>query len=341
MQTLPVLEMLRARFPDAHLAWVVKGPLAGILEGHPQLDAVLPMPYPKGLARKAKAMFGLMRQLRAERFDLVIDLQGLFRSGLLSWATRAKRRVGSSLSREFAHWGYTDRIEVGPWHQPALETYVPIARALGCAGPTPPAVVAVSPSATDWAHAQLHHLPRPLLAIHPGAQWVTKRWPPQSFARLAQRAAARHGAGIVLVGGPGEAALGQEVIDEFTARAGCSPHAILNLAGQSNLQQLAALCQQADVFLSGDTGPLHLASALKTPVVGVFTCTDPVRSGPRRDLTDRFSRCVATSVSCAASYVTRCGHLSCMGELTPERVWPAVAEALAAADVGNRGRQAG
>src|SRR5690606_2468512 len=102
------------------------------------------------------------------------------------------------------------------------------------------------------------------------------------------------------------------------------------LAGRTNLLQLAAVCQAADVFLSGDTGPMHLAAAMGTRVVSVFTCTSPLRAGPR----DQEHRIVSTRVPCASSYLKRCRSMACMQELTPDRVWPVLSwtleEALAA-----------
>jgi ADP-heptose:LPS heptosyltransferase len=133
---------------------------------------------------------------------------------------------------------------------------------------------------------------------------------------LARRAEAEAGAGIVLVGGPGERRLADEI-----ARAVPSAH---NLSEQTSLLQLAAILQAADVVCSGDSGPMHLAAAVDTRVVGLFTCTSPLRSGPY----GRGHRVVATSVPCAGSYLKRCGSMICMRELTPQRVWPVLQAAL-------------
>ncbi len=339
VQTLPVLGMLRGRFPRAHIAWVVKAPFAPLLQGHPQLDEVILLPYPRGLRARIGALRQTMRELRAAEFDLAIDLQGLARSGLLTWSTRAARRVGSSLSREFSHLAYTDRVAVGPWHQPALETLLPIANALGCEGPPPPAQVHVPAESTAWADEKLASLPRPLLALCPGAQWETKRWPPESFAGLARLAIREFNAGVVIVGGPNEQHLGDEVcrlIGKDGDLPGGRPAPALNLAGKSNVAQLAGICQAVDIFVSGDSGPMHLAAALNTPTLGIFTCTDPVRSGPRRDLPNQPHRCVATNVECAASYITRCRKMVCMGELSPGRVWPELRQMLESAAATRR-----
>jgi heptosyltransferase-1 len=317
VQTLPVLSLLRRRFPQAHIAWVVKDSLAGILRGHPELDQLICLPYPRGAWARWRSLRATLRRLRAERFDLAIDLQGLLRSGLLTWATAAPRRVGTTLAREGAWLAYTDCIESPPWSVPAWRRYLVVARALGCGEEAAAGVVPVTDAQRQWARQRLGHLPRPRLAIHPGAQWVTKRWPPEHFAALAYRAQCDYGAAVVLVGGGGE-----EPLCDRIARG--LPAAVCNLAGQTSLLQLAAVIQQCDLFLSGDTGPLHLAAALGVPVVGVFTCTSPIRSGP----CGNGHRTLATRVACAASYRKRCRSLACMRELTPARVWPAVQRGL-------------
>jgi ADP-heptose:LPS heptosyltransferase len=122
----------------------------------------------------------------------------------------------------------------------------------------------------------------------------------------------------VLVGGPGEGPLCRQIAEQLGGR-------VVDLSERTTLLELAAVIAAADVFLSGDTGPMHLAAAVGTPVVSLFTCTSPLRAGPRGNE----SRIVATQVPCAASYLKRCSLLSCMQELTPDRVWPVLRAALA------------
>jgi ADP-heptose:LPS heptosyltransferase len=122
---------------------------------------------------------------------------------------------------------------------------------------------------------------------------------------------------VLLVGGPGERALADQIAARLSGP-------VVNLAEQTRLLELAALLEAADIVCSGDTGPMHLAAALGTPVVAVFTCTSPVRAGPY----GTGHRVVATRVACAASYLKRCGSMMCMHELVPDRVWPALDAAL-------------
>lgn len=318
VQTLPLLAGLRERWPRAHFAWVVHRNLSGLLAGHPQLDEVIEFDRSaRGFARLS-SIRQLAGRLRWGSFDLTIDMQGLLRSGLMCLATGAARRVGFANAREGAAWCYTDPISVDTLEQSAVTRYWLVARALGCVGDPPAARLGITPTLRSWAAQQLAGMPRPLVAIQAGAQWETKRWPPAHFAELARRAQNEFGAGIVLVGGPGERPLADEIAFPLTGP-------VANLSERTKLLELAAVLEAADVVVSGDTGPAHLAAAVGTPVVAVFTCTSPIRARPY----GAAHRVVATNVSCGASYLKRCPKLICMSELTPDRVWPAVSAALA------------
>jgi lipopolysaccharide heptosyltransferase II len=308
VQTLPVLTALRQRWPEADFGWVVNDSFAGLLEGHPDLATVIPFPRRTGWNR----LPALLRQIRG--YDLAMDLQGLFRSALLAWLSGAGRRLGFRHSREGAWLAYTDTLDTIVKKTPAVLANWSAALALGCTGSPPPARLGITASHRTRAAALLAGVPRPLLAIHAGASWETKRWPAEHFATLARWARDQHGAGIVTVGGPGEEAL--------AARVGAD----VNLAGRTDLLTLAAVLESADVMLSNDSGPMHLAAAVGTRVVAPFTCTSPLRAGPY----GLQHRVVATEVSCAASYRRRCPTMHCMAELTPERLWPALVTAFAA-----------
>lgn len=315
VQTLPVLTALRRRWPDAHLAWVVNDSFAPLLHAHPDLDEVIAFPRRARGLELVGDLFGLAGRLRG--FDLTLDLQGLFRSAALTWLTGARRRVGFRHAREGASLAYTDRLDTPVKQMPAVLANWTVAQALGCNGPPPAARIGLTPAHQAETLRLLAGLPRPIVAIHPGASWVTKRWPAEHFAELARRAQQDRGAGIVLVGGPGE-----EPITAAVA-AGLSGDCV-DLAGRTGLLQLAAVLRAADVMLSNDSGPMHLAAAVGTRVVAPFTCTSPLRAGPHGP----GHHTVATQVACAASYLRQCGSMTCMSELTPDRLWPALRLAL-------------
>jgi ADP-heptose:LPS heptosyltransferase len=153
-----------------------------------------------------------------------------------------------------------------------------------------------------------------------GARWETKRWPLERMVEVMALAGERWHGSVVFVGGPGERAVCDAAATTLAIR---SPGmTVRNLAGQTTLKQLAALVSRVDAVVSNDSGPLHLAAELGTPVLGIYTCTSPLRSGPpgaRHEF-------VTTELPCAATYHRRCPypgreHLACHRELTTERVW--------------------
>lgn len=320
VHALPVLSALRERFPKAHILWVVHRSYAGLLEGHPELNEVLSFDRGHGLNRwlaGTAELIHVARLLRSKRCDLVVDLQGLLRTGWLTWFSGAERRVGLFSAREGSAWAYTDCLHdplgrsVDQMH--AVDRYWLVAEALGVGHAPKRFVLPMPDSERAWAWQRLADWPRPWIMVHLGTRWETKRWPVAHFAELAGRAVRRFGGSVILVGSGSEAALGDALIRRFSGP-------ILNLIGQTTLKQLAAVLEQADIMLSNDSGPLHLAAALGRPVVAPFTCTSVTRTGPFGQL----GHAVATRVWCAASYRRRCGRLECMSELTPDRLWPIV-----------------
>jgi ADP-heptose:LPS heptosyltransferase len=254
--------------------------------------------------------------LRRQRFDLAIDLQGLLRSGLMAIATGARHRLGLASAREGARWCHTQRIDDVVGVQHAVDGCWRVAEALGASGEKR-YELPVDPVARQEAIARLGRLPRPWIVVAAGARWLTKRWPPEHFAALLRRAQAQFGGSAVLVGSPDEADVSRQIGALVHGPAG-------DLTGHTSLPQLAALLAEADVVLANDTGPLHVAVALGRPIVSPYTCTQVALNGPY----GQFDRAVETNVWCKGSYRKRCDRLDCMAELTPDRLWPRLAEVL-------------
>jgi heptosyltransferase-1 len=316
VHALPVLAALRSRFPDAHIVWVVNRSYEPLLRGHIALDATLP--FDRGATKSAIKLIRFARRLRAARFDLVIDLQGLLRTGLMAAVTGAARRIGLSSGREGATFFYTDVVP-DDWNAHAVDRYWRVAAVLGAGDGPKRFDIPLNPAGLAWADSQLSCLARPWLLLAVGARWLTKRWSPEHFATLAKDAIRRSGGSVVFVGSRDEALLSRRC-------AALLPGPSLDLSGRTTLPQLAAILSRADVVLANDSGPLHLAAALGRPVIAPYTCTDVRRHGPY----GATNGAVATTVACRASYVRRCDHLSCMSELTPDRLWPRLDEVLSA-----------
>jgi ADP-heptose:LPS heptosyltransferase len=291
-----------------------------LLEAHPFLDEVIPFHRRQG----AVAFLRLLANLRKQEFDLVFDLQGLLRTGLMAWATGAWARIGLETAREGAGWACHFSLPDTSRHVPAHLRTWRVAEALGLGQHRRETIVAVTDEDQAWAKHRLSPLAARRLVIHPGAQWVTKRWPPGQFAYVAAKAVRRFGMSPVLVGTAGERDLTDDV--ERQIRKFVPSTRMANLAGETTLKQLAAVLKQSEVVLSNDSGPMHLAAGLGTPVVGLFTCTSPVRSGPPGDR----NVLISTRLPCAAGYHKQCPlrgpyHMACKQELEANRVWEILA----------------
>ncbi len=321
IHSLPVLTALRHRYPDAHITWVVNRGYAPLLDGHPDLNEVLPFDrkLPRGgLFARLKNYGRFVGDLRGRQFDLVVDLQGLFRSGVMTLASGAPRRVGLGTAREGARWFYTDVVPVADFNAlHAVDRCWLIAEAFGVGDVRKEFRVPVRPDARAWAGETLGPFPRPWLVLGVASRWPTKRWPPGHFAELVRRAQERFGGTAVFVGGSDEVHLSQETAATLAGPA-------LDLTGRTDLPRLAAVLERADVMIANDTGPLHLAVALGRPVVAPYTCTKIRLNGPF----GQDERAVESAVYCQGSYLKKCKRLECMAELTPDRLWPVLEREL-------------
>jgi heptosyltransferase-1 len=319
----PAFAALRALWPDAHMAWLINRGLSGLVEGLPGLDEVIAFDRAQaGLSSRGLLTLSRFRaDLRRRRFDVVIDAQGLFRSGLMCWATAAPIRVGLADAREGATRFYTHRVAPPADATHAVDRLRHLARAFGADVDAPRFLVALSDVDRDWARGCLSEIVRPRVVLNVGARWLTKRWSPEQFAIVAGRIARAFGAGLVAVGSPED----RPLVDALKTALGSTP--VLDLCGRTSLPGLAAVAAECDVFLSNDTGPLHLAAAAGSRVVGVYTCTNPEKTGPYGP--DAVA--VRSHVWCAGSLLKRCDRLECMSELSPSRVFDAVAAQLARA----------
>lgn len=322
VHALPVLTALRRRFPQSHITWIVNRAYESLLRGHPDLDATLAFDrgaLKKGVVSTAMTAVRFAQSLRGAKFDMAIDLQGLFRSGLMTFASGAARRVGLSTAREGASHFYTDIISTpGLKEAHAVDRCWRVAEEFGIVDEPKQFRIPIDADAKTWVHSQFAKRERPWLVLAPGARWLTKRWPPEHFAQLARIAHDRNGATAVFIGTADEAPLAEQVIE----LAGVPS---LNLCGQTSLSKLVAVLAAADVVLANDSGPLHIAAALGRPVVAPYTCTEIRLHGPYG-----CRGAVATTVDCHGSYIRNCDHLSCMSELTPSRLLDPLHEALAA-----------
>lgn len=318
VHALPILNLLRRRWPEAHISWLVTPGCAGLLEGHPQLDEVILFErhrYAK-LWRDPESLMELValtRELRRGQYDLAVDLQGLFRSGWLTYQTRAPIRVGFDNAREFAWLGYTYRVPVQTMEQHALERYLSITDLLGC-GREVEFVFATDDADRKFAANLTRGIERYAL-LFPGTNWATKRWPVAHFADIVQPLEKQFGLRCIVSGSSGEAQLASQI------------RGAVNLAGKTNLRQLTALIERASLVISNDSGPMHIAAALGRPLVALFGPTNPTRTGPYQ----REESVVRLDIPCSPCYARKCLHQSCLRWLRVDAVMRAVENELSQA----------
>lgn len=327
VHALPVLSLMRRAWPEAHIAWLIAPACSGLVEGHPMVSETITFDR-RGLSgwyrspAAAGRLGGLLRRLREGRFDLVLDLQGLLRSGLLSYATGAPIRVGLASAREGARSFYTHRVpDVGtsrhgagtPRH--AVDRYLDAAEFLGLGRHPVEFVFHVTQADEAAADAYLGPLQgRPFAVLVPGANWPTKRWPAQHFAALARLLREHLGLAVVVVGSAGDAELSREVGPD------------VSLCGRTTLGELTAVLSRATVVVANDTGPMHIAAALGRPLVTLFGPTDPRRTGPYR----RAASVLQVDVPCVPCLSRGCCHRTCLRELRPQWVLEAAQRAVRA-----------
>ncbi len=312
VHALPVLNLLRLRWPRAQVSWLITPGCAGLLEGHPQIDELIHFDRRlmsdnwKSLT-SFRDMLRFRQTLRERRFDLVIDLQGLFRSGWLAWATDAPVRVGSSNAREFG-WIFCTHLAPVSWEHHAVRRYLIVADFLGL-GQKPVKFILPIDDADRTFARELLGGDEPVAVLLPATHWMTKRWPVENFAALVEPLNRRFGLRSVVAGGVDAAKMASAI-----------PGAT-NLAGKTNLRQLAALLERADLVIANDTGPMHIAAALNRPLVTMFGPTDPNQTGPW----GRMDSVVRVDIACSPCESRTCSHQSCMRWLGVEAVL-AVAE---------------
>ncbi|HEX2055366.1 MAG TPA: glycosyltransferase family 9 protein [Nitrospiraceae bacterium] len=315
VHALPTLAALKQRFPGASVTWAVKRQWAGLVERAEGVDQVVPLDA--GL----RGWLSKVPSLRAGRFDLVVDLQGLFRSGLLAWLSGSPRRVGLATGREGSPFFYTERVPVPTPKMHAVERYLLVAAALGASVPAVPQFRFRASDTDQQAVRRLlqrEHVPsdRPWIAMNVSARWPTKRWPVESFAEAAD-ALTREGLGpVVFIGGRAD----QQ--DAARVRSFMRTESI-DFTGQTEVGLLPTLLQRAAVLVTNDSGPMHIAAAVGTPVVALFGPTDPVRTGPYGG-----GHSVLThDVPCRPCLSRRCHYsvpLACLSGVTPVEVVQAV-----------------
>lgn len=313
VHTLPFLAAIRVRFPRAEIHWVVARGLHRLLENHPLIDRLWVFDKegwkkPGRLGQTIREITGLWRGLGREGYDLAVDLSGLFRSGLITAASRARIRLGFSDSDEGSPFFYSHKLAGGDQIH-AIDRYLKLAAWLGCSLPTPTEITFPLPPFAENPPI-MAELPEHYLVMAPSAGKPANRWPAGRFGQLA----ARLDLPTVVIGGAGETEIAAEVVQHAKGKA-------ISLAGRTNLIELMAVLKRAAFMVANDTGPMHLAVALGVPVFAIFGPANPVRTGPY----DPAHTVIRQEIDCAPCYRWQpCAHWRCLLDLSVDMVHAAI-----------------
>ncbi len=322
--TTPLIRTLRARYPDARLTFVTRQRFASLLCDNRHLNEIVELP-------DGESVWRLAGQLKGRRFTHRLDLHGSLRSRALrtlvpgAWTGYSKRRLARALLIRTKQDRYRDEV-------PVAERYFEAARAAGLDVQPDGSGLELTPSssardaADAWLAASGARGDRPVVALAPGAAHATKRWPADHWRALASRLLAAD-LDLVLVGGPDDRATAAGIGSSIGPTTGGR---LVDATGALALQETGAVLARAAALVSGDTGIMHMATAVGTPVVALFGPTVgqfgffPYRA--RATVLERDLHCRP----CSAQGGTICplGHHRCLGEILPDAVFAAVSQAL-------------
>ena len=322
VQALAVLRLLKKSLPQSEIFWWVEASLAPLLEGDGDLTGLILFERERwrSVSRWPEAWRSLQR-IRAHRFDWVIDLQSLMRSAIVAWLANGQLTIGLDDPREGAR-GFYDIIVPRPSpHAHAVDWYLSVLPLLGVPihwdftwlPERPAAAAAVQdkwrPAGARW------------ITLQPGARWPNKRWPVTYFAELVRLLTkAQPEARFAILGSQADAELGRAI-------ASVHPQRCLDLTGQTSLPEMIEWIRLAELMITNDTGPMHVAAALRKPIVALFGPTDPRRTGPYGQI----ENVLQTKLPCVPCLKDTCAYekpFECLRALSPMTVFARVQQRL-------------
>ena len=315
LHTLPALKALRKKFPSAHVTVVVSPGLESLIQGTPVADRVQVFDKSK-FKRHLKEFINFGVRIRDEHYDLFIDMQPSFRSMVLRWLSGA---------RQFLVYRKEKMDKAGNRRLHAAENFLETLLPLGIDGSVDGIELPVKTDARQHIERFLAERSidnnRPLIALNcsVGSARPARNWFPERFAALADRLIDEFGAQVIFVGGIEDRELVRSVLGDMK-------HKAVSAAGEMSISDSAALLARCKCLVSADTGPLHLATAVQTPVIGLFGSTDPLRTGP----IGKKHQVIRKGLACVPCEEKHCplGTRACMADITVDEVVKAVGRVL-------------
>ncbi|MFC1890389.1 glycosyltransferase family 9 protein [Thermodesulfobacteriota bacterium] len=332
VNALPSVSVIRDVFPDASISWLVEDRASDLLRHHPGLDNLFVferrriqsnMRNPCHWISGIREALSLIRSLRRTGFDLAVDFHGNLKSGVLTWLSGAGTRIG--YSRRFSREGnfLFMNSHVSPPAGPILrvERYMSLLAPLGVSQARPSAdlpELAETAGRIEQIFKDADLQENRFVVLHPGTSTFgsIKRWPAHYYASLGDRIMRELDLPVVLTHGPGELHMAESVRTGMKAPAFISP--------SLSLAEMSSLLRRTLVFIGADTGPMHMASALGVPVVGIYGPKDPVIYGPGFGS----SRVARLGIPCSPCTKRSCDDPRCLTDLVPDMVFDEVVSLL-------------
>lgn len=278
VRVLPALQILREAYPQAHIDWMVERKAADIVDGHPALDGVIVFERPDGAWKSSRQFAGLCRDIRNKRYDIVVDFHGILKSGLICAASRAKQRIGFARprSQEGSNLFYTKQVSVPLDKLNRSEENLRLCQALAQDARWPAPFIYV-PEDVQMAVHEFTDMEfdsdKLVVALHAPVDRPEKQWPLRNYAAVADQLLADGRFEVMLTWGPGQFEVVEKVQSHMRRNASIAPE-------MPDLKHYAALVARCALYVGGDTGPMHIASAMGTPVIAVFGGTNPAQHAP-------------------------------------------------------------
>ena len=320
IHALPFLKAVKDSFPDAQIDWVISRNLKGILEDNPLIHELIILNKDswksiRNIPQTVSELTALNKKLKSKRYDIVVDLQGLLRSGLIAFSTPTTLKVGFADAREGSKYFYDKKISVnGRIH--AVDKCIAAAVAIGAESAKAQFPLHVAPESRKKIRKLLGDI-KDYIVIVPSARWVTKRWPADNFAALISKIPIP----CVISGSRSDREISQNIIDSLPDKKAT------DLCGKTDLKELTALIAGAKAIVTNDSGPMHIAAALEKPTIALFGPTDPVKTGPYGWQTNNNLKVISAELPCSPCRRKKgCRDFICMSRICVDEVFEALKE---------------
>ncbi len=320
VHTLPLAAAIKDARPDSHITWAVEPAPREVLLGNPGIDEILTIDTKRWRKNLLSGGFVALRRdllsVKNVGADVALDAQGLIKSGLLTWASRAPVRIGFEhrYCREGMNVLFTTHHVLPPENpHHVVEKNLSLLDPLGMSLPLKEQyrfplheTQHEGEQAEEYLKSVGHEDGRPLLVIHPGGNWVTKRWAPDRFAQLADHWHETDMGDVLLIWGPGEEKMVEEVVASMRTQPSVAP--------ATGIREMMALIRRGSCFVGGDSGPMHLAAAMGIRCLAIMGPTEPVRNGPW----GAGNSVLHHRLACSGCYARKCPDIECLERVKAE-----------------------